>query len=103
MDLSHRRKLRKTPRQDVEIDGLDVDVVDTGGDRAAAAGVDHRAHRIVVADDQGFDRAIHAVAHPAGEAEPLRGRDRPVAVAHALHAAADREAGLQRHRVRRTR
>src|SRR5829696_1755600 len=93
-----RRKLRKTLRQDVEIDRLDVDVVDTRHGRTAAAGIDHLAHRVVVADDQHLDRAIDAVAHPAGQAKVVRGRDRPVAVAHALHPAGDREAGLQCHR-----
>ena len=73
----NRRKLRKALRQDVEIDRLDVDVVDAGHGRAAAAGVDHLADRLVVADDQRLDRAVDAVAHPAGEAEALRRSSSP--------------------------
>src|SRR5882757_7780858 len=79
------RQLRKAVWQDIEIDRLDVDVVDAGHGRTAAAGVDHLAHRLVVADDQRFDRTIAAIAHPAAEAEAACRGDRPVAITNALH------------------
>ena len=63
---SLRRQLREAVGQDVEVDRIDVDLVDPGERRAAAAGFDHLADRVLLADDQRLDRAVAAVAHPAG-------------------------------------
>ena len=67
---------------------------------AMPAGFDHAADCRLVADDQGFDGAVAAVAHPAAETKPLSGGHRPVAIAHALHPAGNRQACLQCHRRR---
>src|SRR5262249_62192007 len=45
-----------------------------------------------------LDRAVDAIAHPAAQPQALGHPHHPVAVAHALDAARDGEAGLQRHR-----
>src|SRR5262245_51785102 len=92
------RSPRKAVRQDIEIERVDVYGIDAGRRRAAAAGFDHAADRAIVADDHRLDRAVDAIAHPAAQPQALGHLHHPVAVAHALDAARDGEAGLQRHR-----
>ena len=55
-----------------------------GAGRTLGEPVEHRLHGCLVALDLGLDRAVGAVAHPSGDAEPVGLQPRGVAEAHAL-------------------
>src|SRR5690606_34100213 len=63
----------------------------------ASTPLDQCGDSIRRADDERFDVALRAVAHPARDAETLRLRDHPAAIEDALHAPADEELAGDRH------
>ena len=66
-----------------------IDCVHARARRPLPAGLDHGEDDLLRSREQGLDRAIAAVAHPAFEAVLERGHFGPGAKADALHAAAD--------------
>src|SRR5215204_6273981 len=71
---------------------LDVDGVDARARRAPAAPVDHAPDAVRVALEDGLDRAVRAVPHPAAEAERARPVARLGAEEDALNPPADADA-----------
>ncbi len=65
------------------------DAVDTRHRRSPAGPENQRIDGLGRATDQRFDAAVAAVAHPAGETEPLRLRAQRPTVTDALDATAD--------------
>ena len=76
---------------------VDLDVLDVGVARPAANELDHPLHRVIVALEDGLDRAIGAVGHPAGNAGGPGCASRGIAKEDSLHPSMRYDA-LPRHR-----
>src|SRR5205085_9446640 len=76
-------------RQSLALGVRDRDTVDTRAARAVEHQVDQPADRGLLTLQMGFDRAVVAVADPAGDAVLLRGVPRPATKEHPLHSPGD--------------
>src|SRR5207247_4011923 len=100
---SQRHRPRSADPETVEAFRLlpaDVDRLDAGAARPAAAPLDHRLDALARALEDRRDGAIWLVARPAGDAERGRARTHLRTEEHALHEPGDADGGPSAHRRR---
>src|SRR5579864_8019707 len=99
-----RRGARTEPIAPVIGSLADEHFTDPGGKGPAAARLDHCRDLVFPADDERFDAAVAAVAHPAAQPQPGGRLQGPGAIADPLHPAGDaqKRASHWRRLTRRT-